>query len=87
MQYINNKYYQLKLWIWWNFVIKKNEFSKKLDLTYIKDKANISRKEGIGEYMNELSYILVRQRQLAHDLDNGDAVSVEAIIKSRIAIF
>jgi hypothetical protein len=80
MQFIKNKYYQLKLWIWWNFVIKKNEFSKKLDLFYIKRRCK-------KLSLTELSYLVVRQRQLAHDLDNGDAVSVEAIIKSRIAIF
>lgn len=64
----------------WNFVIKKTEFSKKLDLFYLK-----TRFKELS--LNDLSLIVMRQRQLAHDLDAGDSVSVESIIRSKIAIF
>lgn len=47
--------YYLKLWYWWNFTIKRNEFSRKIDLFYCK-----------GDRTK-----LMYQRDIAHKLDSG----------------
>ena len=33
-------YQHFKLWFWWNFVIRKNEFNKRLDYMYLYTKMN-----------------------------------------------
>ena len=77
-------YYHIKLWIWWNYIIEQDEFSNKLEFYYIKYM--------YGE-MNELqdiSLLVIRQRQIAHMLDKHDDVfkiSPEHIKLAKIKLF
>ena len=64
-------YYHLKLWWWWTFTIKKDEFSSELSYWEMRRK-----------YVNKCNYsvdvlnnLIVRQRNLAHELDDGTKIT------------
>lgn len=57
-------YYRLKLWYYWNITLKKNEFSYKLSLTHIYFELN-------SDTLDEINIILVKRRDIVHNLDNG----------------
>ena len=63
---MTNIYYHIRLWVWWNFTIRKDEFSFCLDSYYIRNKyiAHITDTE-------DFNRILTSQRYLAHTLDEG----------------
>lgn len=77
------KYYQTKLRLWWKYVIKKNEFSTKLDLFFIRRKyKNVS--------LLDASLLVSRQRDIAHRLDNGEqieSIQLNTIVASKIQLF
>ena len=59
-----NWYLRLKLYIWWNFSIDRNEFSYKLNAFYIRAKfSNVS--------FTHTQEITIARRELAHKLDSG----------------
>ena len=81
------KYRYLRLWFWWNFIIKRNEFSEKLDFfnLYEKHKESCRKENGLVD-MSLISLIIVYQRNIAHDLDNGEDIfsfSPEMIKRAR----
>ena len=68
-------YYWLRLWIWWNYIIKKDEFSYKLDPWYLWK---------IERYSDK---ILIYRRTIAHELYNGASIryiDTDYIKKSKI---
>jgi len=65
-------YRHLRLWFWWNYTIKRNEFSNKLNFYAVYEKQRGSCKGDNGcVNMKLISYILMRQRDIAHNLDAG----------------
>ena len=69
-----NIYYKLKLWYWWNFTIKKDEFHDSLSYWNIHRRYNNIKKA---------SRIALYRRSLAHRLDYGTRITdiPTAIIK------
>jgi hypothetical protein len=62
---MNQFLYKVKLFIWWNFKIKKNEFHPSLDYFQLYEKFK-------NKYTTEeIQYITVFQRNLAQELDTG----------------
>jgi hypothetical protein len=80
---LESKYLYFKLYLWWNYTIKRNEFSKELDFHKLRAKNK-------KVPMNEIISMITWQRTIAHDLDNGTdikSISINVIKKSNIAIF
>lgn len=67
---IDDIHAHLKLWHWWNFIIKKDEFSSELCFYTIYDKLNSSKKDKGNVYD-----IAVRRRNIAHYLDSGKKIT------------
>lgn len=64
-------YYHFKLWRWWKYTIKEDEFSSELDYWGVRTR-HIADKNISVDVLNDL---VVRQRNLAHELDNGTKVT------------
>ena len=83
MNTLYNYYKYLKLWYWWNFVIKQDEFHNKLNTIDIYYELRYKK-----NYKHIMLYdIIVRRRTIAHCLDNGDSIMsipVEMIVRSRL---
>jgi len=60
-------YRHFRLWFWWNFVIKKDEFSPKLGVMSMSSKYKKLR-------MSEVGILISRQRSIAHRLDSGENI-------------
>jgi hypothetical protein len=76
-----NIFEKIKLKIWYIFLLKKNEFSPKLDLFYIKNKF---KKYNLKE--EEFNLIVYQRRDIAHLIDLGELnnISKEKLKQSRI---
>ena len=64
-------YWHLRLWFWWNFVVKQDEFSNELNYWEM-------RRKYVGKVnysVDVLNYLIVKQRNIAHDLDNGKDIT------------
>ena len=73
------KYQHIRLWYWWTFKLKKDEFSSHISYLsiYNKHKANA----------NEIA---LKQRHLAHELDAGVPISAfdsDFIKKAKLELF
>lgn len=72
---------KIKLFLWWKFIIKEDEFHNKLNMFYLEKKHKLQ--------VSELSMIVAKQRDLAHRLDNGESafeISKEEIVKAKIKL-
>ena len=67
-----NMYQHIRLWFWWNYIIKRDEFSHKLGYWYLYKK-HVNKKPNYS--CDKSGGIIIRHRNLAHDLDNGDKIS------------
>lgn len=61
-------YYRLKLWYWWNYIIKKDEFHESL--------------EYVERYLGNDAIIF--KRQVAHLLDMGVKIKSIEILKIKM---
>ena len=64
-------YWHLRLWYWWNYVIKRDEFSTKLGYLNMYNKY----KNSYNYLVDVLNATISRQRNIAHMLDDGKAIT------------
>jgi len=57
----------MKLWYWWNFTIKRDNFHYKLSSSFLYDKFSSLEHSNIND-------IITRQRDIAHRLDLGTSI-------------
>ena len=63
-------YWHLRLWFWWNYSIKKDEFSPKLGYWKMYDKY----KKKPNYSVDVLNSLIVKQRNIAHRLEEGENI-------------
>lgn len=74
-----NIFEKIKLKVWYIFVLKRDEFSYKLDIFYIRNKFKKLNKE-------ELDLVVYQRRDIAHLIDLGEInnISKEKLKQSKI---
>ena len=64
-------YWHLRLWHWWNFIIKKDEFSPQLGYWEMR-----ARYKHLSYYsVDSMNQAISRQRHIAHLLDSGKNIT------------
>jgi len=78
IDFIKKHYLYLKLFLWWNVCLRKDEMSYKLDMFYMKKRF---KKTSISA----VSILITYRRMLAHDLDAGESIYEIPLFKIRRA--
>ena len=66
MKKILSLYYRAKLWYWWTYIMRKDEFNEGPISIYYKYNSKYNREEQQS--------ILIFRRNIAHDLDAGKEI-------------